>query len=378
VLREKPATPPAPETETEEQRHEKDLVAHTPKMLRQRRQSLRLKTAMRNGGTEETEKAVDSALGYLSRVVEKDGHWDTRRHGSRENADLALTGLSLLAFAGAGQTAQEGDYQDVVKRAQAYLISHQDPKTGLIWQARQAGHGPGYTHAICAMALVELGALDRDEDVTAAASKAVAYAVDVHQFKKKGSRGGWRYKPGEWGDTSVTGWFMMLVKVAPQAGIEIPPGVAEGAAAFLESCRTQEKDEQGNRLHLYGYTNRNGMTPRRSVIGCLCRLYADTEASALLPSVDHVLASQSPSWDRQDWYYWYYGMLLTFQVDRERFQKWNLALRDHIVSNQSTEGDLAGSWESRGDYGLFGRVFSTAMAALCLEVYYRYTPKEKG
>ena len=71
-------------------------------------------------------------------------------------------------------------------------------------------------------------------------------------------------------------------------------------------------------------------------------------------------------------------MLLTFQVDRDRFQKWNLALRDHIVSNQSTEGDLAGSWESRGDYGLFGRVFSTAMAALCLEVYYRYTPKEKG
>jgi hypothetical protein len=42
---------------------------------------------------------------------------------------------------------------------------------------------------------------------------------------------------------------------------------------------------------------------------------------------------------------------------------------------QRKEGELAGSWDPTtvwGGYG--GRVYSTAMAALCLEVYYRYLP----
>jgi hypothetical protein len=44
-----------------------------------------------------------------------------------------------------------------------------------------------------------------------------------------------------------------------------------------------------------------------------------------------------------------------------------------------TEGDLAGSWDPKciwGGYG--GRVYSTAMSALCLEVYYRFLPVYSG
>jgi hypothetical protein len=45
------------------------------------------------------------------------------------------------------------------------------------------------------------------------------------------------------------------------------------------------------------------------------------------------------------------------------------------VADQRTDGDFAGSWNPRspwGDYG--GRVFSTAVSTLCLEVYYRFLP----
>ena len=47
-----------------------------------------------------------------------------------------------------------------------------------------------------------------------------------------------------------------------------------------------------------------------------------------------------------------------------------------LVNSQVSDGPEAGSWEPNcvwGGYG--GRVYSTAIAAMCLEVYYRYTER---
>ena len=46
-----------------------------------------------------------------------------------------------------------------------------------------------------------------------------------------------------------------------------------------------------------------------------------------------------------------------------------------LTKTQVTDGDDAGSWNTNtiwGGYG--GRVYTTAMATMCLEVYYRYAP----
>jgi hypothetical protein len=50
-------------------------------------------------------------------------------------------------------------------------------------------------------------------------------------------------------------------------------------------------------------------------------------------------------------------------------------MRDVLVEHQSREGDLAGSWDPKGDNwaATGGRVYTTALGALCLEVYYRYS-----
>jgi hypothetical protein len=379
VLRDRPAPGPATgEPAGKPNALEREIVEETPRMLRQRRSSLRLSTALKHGGTEESENAVEAALDYLSRVARPTGGWDSRAHGSNENVDLALTGLGLLAYAGAGQTTARGNHTKTVREAVTFLVEHQNPETGLIWRKGQGGNGPGYTHAICSMALVEIAALDRDEELAQAAKKAVNYAGEIHQFRKGGKVYAWRYEPSkEWGDTSVTGWFVMLLKVAPQASIEVPRDSLDGAVAFLESVRTDEKDPEGRRYHMYGYMEKKNFTPRLSVMGCLSRLYTDTEARDLLPTLDAVMEKNMPVWSNQDWYYWYYGMLLTFQVDAERFSRWNLALRDHIVRGQVKDGEKAGSWDPGGDWGVYGRIFTTAMAALCLEVYYRYAPKEE-
>ena len=62
------------------------------------------------------------------------------------------------------------------------------------------------------------------------------------------------------------------------------------------------------------------------------------------------------------------------QLGGPRWDRWNVALQQQLLPRQRREGRLAGSWDPNetvwGGYG--GRVYSTAMGALCLEAYYRF------
>jgi hypothetical protein len=48
-------------------------------------------------------------------------------------------------------------------------------------------------------------------------------------------------------------------------------------------------------------------------------------------------------------------------------------MRDHLVSTQHRSGSAKGSWNYDGNHDS-GRLYCTAMAAMTLEVYYRYLP----
>jgi len=58
------------------------------------------------------------------------------------------------------------------------------------------------------------------------------------------------------------------------------------------------------------------------------------------------------------------------------WKKWNTAMRDQLVQSQAQKGHETGSWfmpaghvSDRG-----GRLYSTSMATMILEVYYRHLP----
>jgi hypothetical protein len=73
-------------------------------------------------------------------------------------------------------------------------------------------------------------------------------------------------------------------------------------------------------------------------------------------------------------YYWYYGTLAIFQVGGEAWKAWNVAMKSAIIDNQRKDGDFKGSWDPIGPWGREGgRVYSTAVCVMCLEVYYRYS-----
>jgi hypothetical protein len=88
----------------------------------------------------------------------------------------------------------------------------------------------------------------------------------------------------------------------------------------------------------------------------------------------------------RDLYYTYYSVLAMFQMGGEYWSQWNKMFREPLVKLQETKRILdekgrfvRGSWdpanEQWGRQG--GRVYSTAMAILCLEVYYRFLPVYK-
>ena len=57
----------------------------------------------------------------------------------------------------------------------------------------------------------------------------------------------------------------------------------------------------------------------------------------------------------------------------EGWSRWNEALRGAVLKTQSNSGDERGSWDPVGPWGYAGgRIYATAMMALCLESYYRY------
>ena len=94
---------------------------------------------------------------------------------------------------------------------------------------------------------------------------------------------------------------------------------------------------------------------------------SSTEAAAYL------LQHHSDKGD-SNFYYWYYGTLAMYQHGGQPWTRWNDRNRDRIVQLQRTTGHPAGSWDPDDSlYGVRGgRIYCTTLAALTLEVYYRY------
>jgi hypothetical protein len=79
-----------------------------------------------------------------------------------------------------------------------------------------------------------------------------------------------------------------------------------------------------------------------------------------------------PDWDRKSFYYWYYATYAMHNMGGEYRLWWNRRIRDVLVDHQSKRGHQAGSWSPKGENWLSNRVMTTAVGALCLEVYDRY------
>lgn len=343
-----------------------------------RRAPNRLELAVQGGGSAATEAAVDAALLWLSRNQSDDGRWDAsrfgagrghdagmaNRHGAGTNADTGVTGLALLAFLGAGRTHHDGAYQSAVRRGLDYLTRQQRADGSLGGEAET--YAFMYCHGMALLALSEALGMTNDLELELSVRRGATYSLRAQDPVS----GGWRYRPGDRGDTSQLGWQIMALKSAERAGFDVPPGVWTAADRFLNSVASGSK--RGLASYRPGERTSRAMTAEALVSRQFVGLGLYNKAAA--EAADFVSA-ELPGTGVANVYYWYYATLGLYQLQGDRWQTWNKALTAELLRTQVTDGDATGSWAPDGVWGGHGgRVYSTAMSAMCLEVYYRFLP----
>jgi outer membrane biosynthesis protein TonB len=348
----------------------------------------RLGLVEREGGSAQTEAAVMSALRWLAEAQSREGRWDAdqfgagqeqavlghNRGGAGRGADTGISALALLAYLGAGHTHLGGEYEHTVRRGLDFLLRSQAADGSLFGDATL--YAQMYCHAMATFALAETQAMTADRRLEPAVSRAVLYCTAAQNT----TSGGWRYRPGDSGDTSQLGWQMMALASAQRAGISVPEQAWIRVERFLRSVR---RGEFGG---LASYRPDSGPSTSMTAEALYCRLLlgeflaggSDEQAAG---EATRQLLSAPPDARQVNLYYWYYATLaLHHRHQRDEraaadWRAWNDGLTAALLATQVTEGPDAGSWNTNtlwGGYG--GRVYTTAMAAMCLEVYYRYAP----
>jgi len=323
--------------------------------------------ASERGGTPRSEAAVNAGLAWIVAHQHADGGWRFTQQGGpcngrcrnsgSENSTTAATALALLPLLGAGHTPAEGEHASAVAHGLAYLSGR------MVVSARGGDlqEGTMYGQGLSAIALCEAYAMTKDDGLKQPAQQAIDFIVSTQH-----SRGGWRYFPGQPGDTTVLGWQWMALKSGQMAGLTVPRQTLDRASEFLDSV---ESDDGA----LYGY---EGRQPQRSptAIGLVCRMYSGWRRNdpRLVRGVEQLVA-WGPSYD--DMYFNYYATQVLLHQEGPHWPKWNERLRDHLIAAQAKTGHEAGSWyftDSHTAPG--GRLCDTALAMMILEVYYRHMP----
>lgn len=336
----------------------------------------RARLAQQGGGSAASEDAVTRGLRWLQAHQRADGSWcfDLTQcacegrctESGTEVSTTGATGLALLAFLGHGETHQEGDYQETVKRGLYYLTS-QMLTTSHGGDLRGAGNM--YSHGIASIALCEAYAMTRDKELEAFSQKAIDFILSAQS-----GGGGWRYLPGMPGDTTVSGWQVMALKSGQMAYLRVPFDAVVSANRFLDSVQS----DRGARYSYLPHQTREGKELTTTAVGLLCRMYLGwpKEHPALRKGVE-LLTRDGPSMlgRSSNMYYNYYATQIMHQYGGEPWELWNSKMRDYLVRTQATEGHESGSWYFDGGQAhAGGRLYVTAVAVMTLEVYYRHMP----
>ncbi len=340
--------------------------------------SAKQQALLMTGGSPDTEAAVELALRFLASGQRADGAWDPQasgagqeraplgmsRGGAGSRAETAITGLAILSLVGAGNTHQQGEYAENVYRGLAYLIRNQKPDGSLAGNA--SVYESTYSHGMAALAICEAAAITKDSSALEAAARAVAYTTRMQHP----STGGWRYTAGDPGDLSQLGWQAMVIDGGRRAGLPIEAKTVSGIERFVASVRAGT--EGGLACYRAGEAPSRTMTAEALATRLLIGMPTSTGQIA---EAERSLLQQLPGTGQDNYYYWYYATLALHQLQDDAWRTWNEALKQRLLATQRSDG----SWPTDSVWGGYGgAIYTTSMATLCLESYYRHAVRDSS
>ena len=310
------------------------------------------------------EAAVLRALEWLRINQNQDGSWGTH---DKE----AMAGLGILTYLAHGETTASEKYGQTVERAIRYLVARQNEKGEFAKTDTTAGT---YSQAICVYALGEAYGMTRIPSLKSAMERGVQVLIDGQQPK-----GGYDYKfaKGTRRDTSLGGWCCQAMKAAYIAGAE-NAGLHEAMEKAVQDMKSAQKEDGS-----FYYSQIGGSHSSQSITGVavlslqLLGHAGDKETKSGL----NFLGDASCNWKNPpEWpmYAWYYISQNKFHQGGASWTGWNNQFAPQFIRNQNPDG----SWNSPGlalKEGTTGRenmhpVYATTLAALTLQVYYRFLP----
>lgn len=366
---------------------------------------------------------IFEGLKWLARHQKPDDSWSSSdfsgccgRFGSSGNCsvnpgtdgfDVGNTGLALLSFMAMriGPFSKGKifpgfglEWGDVVKRGLKFLIREQT----------DAGRiGPDvdkymYNHAIATLALAESYRLTSLRLLKPPLEKAVKF---LQESRNAGAAWRYAYQSGD-SDSSVTGWALLALRSAQSADLNVDKIIFVEVTRWLDDLSIEVplretdlwdgSDKRSRPLIalLTGYKSKidAGRVTHRRLTHCLfptttaiAAFHRPEVASKAREQIIDTLTAFTPrnwkindenSWKVVDFCFFSWAGIALFKltsVGDERWQDWYRALEKALKETQNQTGCLRGSWDPVDRWsGEGGRVYSTAMALLSMEVHYRY------
>ena len=306
--------------------------------------------------------AVDAGLEYLARVQLPDGSFPGMPMCN------AVAALSVMAFLAKGHTPGHPPYGDNINRAIDFVLSTQQPDGTLIGP----GGGQMYSHNIACLMLSEVsGMVDaaRQERIRTVLSRALQVTLAAQKVQKpEAHRGGWRYAPNSGdSDLSHSGWAMMALRSARNAGMPVPREAVDDAVAFIKRCACPDGG--------FAYQPGGGSGLARAGVGLLClELSGEHRSEMAARTAAYILQRIRQGWGGEIFYYGsYYCAQGMFQYGGREWEECAPLIYDTLLKLQAPDGSwnpMPGSPHEDGP----GPAYRTAVAILALGVTYQQLP----
>lgn len=295
--------------------------------------------------TPRSEAAVRKGLQYLAAHQNADGSWGD----SAFTTDVAIAGLSLLAFMSAGHQPERGPYGKVLRTGTDYLCGCCQ-RSGLIHDSARTAGRPMYSHGFGTLALAELYGMTRRADLR----DRLEAAVDLI-LRTQNEEGGWRYQPRVAdADISVVICQIMALRAADNAGIRVPRTTTDRAIGYVKRCANN-----GDGGFSYRPEDR-GSGQARTGAGVLALIVmGQRNADEVKRGLEYLM--RNPPGQSRQWLFYglCYGTQAMYQAGGRHWRFWYPRLIDFLQTAQRPEG----CW-----YDDPGYAYATAMGVLALNV----------